>query len=286
SRPFRAASAIATAFRVVHADPTPLSVRGVEVPADLDAVLTRLLRKDPGERWDSARAAAEDLGRCLLDPDARAAALAAIAPRPPQRGRAPAPAPPPSDDAATMRTFPVDLRGRFTASGALLAAIDAALAAERHRIMAALPPGHAFAEGTIRPTVAVAIERVDAYLAAALELGVCSHEGMRDIARRAVDEGLVPFIRATTDLVDAAQQGAIACARLLDFGSFETQARGTREVLLLGHGLEATSSILRSLLCGVVAEVAQRAMVREVVATLINIRSYVPELSMLLALVD
>ncbi len=50
---------------VIGRPPAPLRPRHRDVPADLEAIALRCLRKDPAERYDSARAVAEDLDRFL-----------------------------------------------------------------------------------------------------------------------------------------------------------------------------------------------------------------------------
>jgi serine/threonine-protein kinase len=74
-RPFRAPSAIATAYRVVHAPaPTVASFGGPQDPA-LEAVLSRALRKNREQRYATAGDLARDLERLAPDAERRGAAL-------------------------------------------------------------------------------------------------------------------------------------------------------------------------------------------------------------------
>jgi eukaryotic-like serine/threonine-protein kinase len=75
TRPFRAATAVATAFRVVHADPPALAGTGVHVDPKVEAVVFRLLQKDPARRYPTAGDVVRELERVLPDPARRLAAL-------------------------------------------------------------------------------------------------------------------------------------------------------------------------------------------------------------------
>jgi len=75
SRPFRAPTAVATAFRVVHAEAPTLAAAGVHVDPRLEAVVARLLQKDPMKRYATAGEVARELERFSPEPAKRAAAL-------------------------------------------------------------------------------------------------------------------------------------------------------------------------------------------------------------------
>jgi hypothetical protein len=63
--PFRAEGAVAVLRRVSDDEPRPIRQINPEVPAWLEAIIARLLAKDPGRRYRSAAEVADLLGRCL-----------------------------------------------------------------------------------------------------------------------------------------------------------------------------------------------------------------------------
>lgn len=60
-RPFIGGSGVAIVYAVLHETPEPLTRVRPEVPAELDAILARMLAKDPGERYEDAAGALADL---------------------------------------------------------------------------------------------------------------------------------------------------------------------------------------------------------------------------------
>ncbi|MRG95290.1 serine/threonine-protein kinase [Polyangium spumosum] len=78
TRPFRAPTAVATAFRVVHAEAPTLAAAGVHVDPRLEAVVARLLQKDPMKRYATAGEVARELERFSSDPMKRSMALGRI----------------------------------------------------------------------------------------------------------------------------------------------------------------------------------------------------------------
>ncbi|MBI2838129.1 MAG: protein kinase [Acidobacteria bacterium] len=65
SRPFEAESGIGAMMRVLHDDPEPPRKKNPRIPPDLEKVVLKCLAKEPGGRYESARALAEDLNRFL-----------------------------------------------------------------------------------------------------------------------------------------------------------------------------------------------------------------------------
>jgi WD40 repeat protein len=63
--PFRAATPLETMVQVVHYDPVPISRLEPTVPRDLATVCQKCLEKEPGRRYASAAALADDLHRFL-----------------------------------------------------------------------------------------------------------------------------------------------------------------------------------------------------------------------------
>ena len=78
SRPFRGPTAVATAFRVVHAETPSLASSGAHVDPKLESIVQRLLQKDPAKRFPTAIEVIRELERIVSDPARRIAALGRI----------------------------------------------------------------------------------------------------------------------------------------------------------------------------------------------------------------
>jgi serine/threonine-protein kinase len=63
--PFAPGPSVKVLLQVVHDEPPPLRARVPSLPADLETVAAKCLAKEPGRRYDSARALADDLDRHL-----------------------------------------------------------------------------------------------------------------------------------------------------------------------------------------------------------------------------
>ena len=63
--PYSATSEVDILLAVLVQEPQPLRQVDPTIPVDLEAVALKCLEKEPGARYDSARALAEDLGRYL-----------------------------------------------------------------------------------------------------------------------------------------------------------------------------------------------------------------------------
>ncbi|MEZ4314844.1 MAG: serine/threonine-protein kinase, partial [Polyangiaceae bacterium] len=78
TRPFRAPTAVATAFRVVHAEVPNLAATGVYVDPRLEAVVQKLLQKEPSRRFPTAGDVVRDLNLLLPDQQRRTVALGRV----------------------------------------------------------------------------------------------------------------------------------------------------------------------------------------------------------------
>jgi serine/threonine protein kinase len=75
TRPFRAPTAVATAFKVVHAEAPSISSAGIHVENRLEQVVQRLLQKDPAKRFPTAIEVIRELERVVPDSTRRINAL-------------------------------------------------------------------------------------------------------------------------------------------------------------------------------------------------------------------
>src|SRR5262249_59194975 len=66
--PFHGASAVATLRQVLDEEPLPPARLRAQVAPDLEGICLRCLRKDPGQRYASAAALAQDLRLFLAGP--------------------------------------------------------------------------------------------------------------------------------------------------------------------------------------------------------------------------
>lgn len=66
--PFSARSGVEILMQLISQEPTPLSRFNETIPRDLETIVMKCLEKEPGRRYDSAKALADDL-RCYLEGD-------------------------------------------------------------------------------------------------------------------------------------------------------------------------------------------------------------------------
>jgi predicted Ser/Thr protein kinase len=118
--PFEGNSPVAVASAHMSAEPEPTSRVNPAVPGEAEAVVARAMRKDPGERYQDAKAMADDLGRVVTGEVPLAAAAAA--------GAATEPVHRPGGDTRILpAAVPEPLRESFRRSPWLPAALIGAL---------------------------------------------------------------------------------------------------------------------------------------------------------------
>ena len=61
--PFNDQAGASAILRILEEDPDSPRMKDKSIPRDLEAVVLKCLEKEPGRRYDSAKALAEDLGR-------------------------------------------------------------------------------------------------------------------------------------------------------------------------------------------------------------------------------
>ncbi|HVY49664.1 MAG TPA: serine/threonine-protein kinase [Minicystis sp.] len=301
SRPFRAATAVATAFRVVHADPPAIATSGASVDPRLEAVIMRLLEKSAAKRFATAADVVRELDAISPDPKRRAAALSLLVTGRRARADTGRSTPPPhlraaESDVRAARaaplpsSFPARLRGRFHVRGPVLRAIDDAIRLrfgpeDRDRVVARLAPADAadLNEAAQNALLSVPVEVFDAYLEAATELVLHDVERFRELGKAAVDGALAPLlkgvVRPEREVAAVVRRGVPAWSRLFDFGAWRHAAQGRTRVELRIGELDAASRALRLWLVGVVERSIAKALGADVTcAILLGEMSFAPEL--------
>ena len=72
--PFDSDSSLDVLVKLLNEEPVPVGSRHPQLPADVQTIVMKCLEKDPGNRYESARALADDLGRYLEGEPIRARA--------------------------------------------------------------------------------------------------------------------------------------------------------------------------------------------------------------------
>jgi len=83
-RPFQGNSALTISYKVVHGEPVPVSALDCALPPDVDYVLSRLLAKNPSDRYGDGEELALDLDDLLHERPPRSRSGIFLAPHPTQ----------------------------------------------------------------------------------------------------------------------------------------------------------------------------------------------------------
>jgi serine/threonine protein kinase len=282
-RPFTASTAVATAFRIVHATPPSFESLGVTVSVELRGIIRKLLAKSPADRPSSAREVLDVLQQLSPDSDSRQLRLLRLlqdAEDKRRRGSRPPPivarsktSPALGVDGLGVRTIGLSPRtaGRCT-RGPVLASIDGSIERmfgeiDRERVVALLPDSHAEELRRGRPSVLDAhdVDVVRRYVDTASRVLSLRDDVFVSMGRDAVRHELGPFVRtltAPTDLADGLPRVVTIVKALFDFGTWSLQRAdrsqpGGRAFVVTVSGFELASHRLRLWLVGVLTQIVE-----------------------------
>jgi serine/threonine protein kinase len=289
-RPFTASTAVATAFRIVHATPPSFESLGLSVSGELRGVVRKLLAKSPNDRPASAREVLEVLKLLHPDTEARQSRLLRLlqdaddkrkrGSRPPLAIRSKTP-PALGIDGAGFRSHGLSPRthGRC-ARGPVLASIDGAIERtrgelDRERVVALLPDSHAEELRRGRPSVLDAhdIDVVRRYIDTAGRVLQLNDKTFRDMGRDALLYELAPFVRTLirpAEFYDTLNRMVAILKSLFDFGLWSiTRAEATEygpprassahQATIRITGFELIPNNLRLWLLGVISGILEAA---------------------------
>lgn len=282
-RPFSASTAVATAFRIVHASPPSFESLAVNVSTEIRAIVRKLLAKAPGER----PASASEVLRVLLaldpDEDARSARLLRLLSDADDRKRRTTRPPAPAMRASTPPALGLDLGlvarpagtaptrtpGRC-ARGPVLRSLDGVLERvygepERERVVALLPDSHAEELRRGRPNALDThdIDAVRRYIDIASRVLNIDAAGFIELGRQAVDGDLEPFVATLVrpaEFSDLVRRSVAILKCFFDFGTWSTDAESPRRVVLRVEGYETVPPLLRAWLTGVFQRIFERSV--------------------------
>ena len=296
-RPFTASTAVATAFRIVHATPPSFESLGLSVSPEMKAVVRKLLAKSPIDRPATARDAMQLLLSFPVDPDQRSARLLRLlheADDKRRRGSRPPPllhrdkaSPGLGVEAIGTRTHGLAPRthGRC-ARGPVLASLDGSLERtrgeiDRERVVALLPDSHAeeLRRGSPSLLDAFDIDVVRRYVETAARVLQLGEEAFYEFGREAIDHELAPFVRTLVrpgDMTERIPRMVTIIRALFDFGAWTLTHRDEtltspaprappdrpavrRRWMLRVTGYEVVPRYLRLWLVGVISAVLDRA---------------------------
>ncbi|MFO0550858.1 MAG: serine/threonine-protein kinase [Polyangiaceae bacterium] len=282
-RPFTASTAVATAFRIVHANPPSFESLGVVVSGELRGIVRKLLSKSPDDRPASAGEVLRVL--LALDPEEeprqarllRVLDLASERQRrstqpPPVSSRIPALAMPTRDAVARGHLVgPVSPRvaGR-TARGVVLHAIDAAIERrfgdlERERIVALLADHHAeeLRRGHPSPLDAHDIDLVRRYVDVASRIFALDSSSLFELGRGNVDVELHGFVATLTRpaaFADVVRRSVSIIKCFFDFGTWTVTGLSPRRTRILIEGFDPLPPLLRAWLRGIFQRILECAV--------------------------
>lgn len=289
-RPFTASTAVATAFRIVHASPPSFESLGVSVSTEVAAVIRTLLAKSPGDRPSNATEVLRVLGSLEPDDEVRQSRLIGLLAEADSRRRKTTRPPPPSTRGATPPAIGLDLGlvstrqhaqlppralGRC-ARGIVLRAVDGMIEAahgdnERERVVALLSDSHAEELRRGRPSALDAhdVDVVRRYVDIASRVLGIDVLGFFDLGRGAVDEELDPFVGTLVkpaEFNDVVRRSVGILRCFFDFGSWSVVAEAPRRATLRIEEFDLVPPLLRSWLLGVVQRIFERAVSPEATA--------------------
>ena len=283
-RPFSASTAVATAFRIVHASPPSFESLAVSVTPEIRAIVRKLLAKTPSER----PASASEVLRVLLaldpDEDARSTRLLRLLGESDDRKRRTTRPPAPAMRQSTPPALGLDLGlvaarpagvaptrtpGRC-ARGPVLRSLDGVLERvygepERERVVALLPDSHAEELRRGRPSALDThdIDAVRRYVDIASRVLNIDAAGFLELGRQAVDSDLEPFVATLVrpaDFSDLVRRSVAILRCFFDFGTWTTDAESPRRVVLKVEGYESVPPLLRAWLSGVFQRIFERSI--------------------------
>lgn len=292
-RPFTASTAVATAFRIVHANPPSFESLGVNVSAEIGGVIRNLLAKSPNDRPANAADVVRVLRSLDPDEDARQKRLVRLLTESEQRRRRTT-RPPASPRKLTPPAIGLDIGfvamrnnaqppsrtvGRC-ARGIVLRAVDAVIEAvhgdlERERVVALLSDTHAEELRHGRPSALEAhdVDIVRRYVDVASRVLGIDSAGFFELGRASVDGELGSFFHTLVrpakfhDLVRRALALLPCC---FDFGVWSIESEGPRRATLRVEEFDLVPPLLRAWFLGVFQRVFERAVAPEATAVVVT----------------
>ncbi|HTJ80403.1 MAG TPA: serine/threonine-protein kinase [Polyangiaceae bacterium] len=284
-RPFTAGTAVATAFRIVHASPPSFESLGVTVSRGLAAALKKLLAKSRDNRPPNAEEAAKLFVALAPDEGARARRLLRFVDEPDERRRRTTRPPPSPRSFRTQAGIALDIpeprpsrpgaglapkaAGRAV-RGPLLRSLDAAIEAKygeggRERVVALMPDDHASELRRGRPSALEAhdVDAVKLYADIASRILHIDLPAFHELGRFAVTDELASIVGTLmrpAPLPDAARRSIALLCHLFEFGTWSVARADLESASLRAEGAELLPSTLRAFFAGVVERVFENAV--------------------------
>ncbi len=286
-RPFAAATAVATAFRIVHAAPVSLESMGVTVSPELSDILSRMLAKLRSDRPATAADAAAELEALSPSSEARSARLVRLLDdADDRRKKSTRPPPSPRSFGRTQAGYAFDSgslerRGTRDAGlapkasgrgvrGPLLRSLDASIEAVygesgRERVVALMPDDHASELRRGRPSALDAhdVDALKLYADIASRILNIDATGFHALGRHAADDelsSLVPTLIRPAALPDVARRSLTILGRLFEFGTWSLGRAEPTRVSIQAEGAELLPPYLRAFFGGVLERVFEHAV--------------------------